>query len=185
MKNFKFTILLAALIFAIGSISATAQTPTIQLQPVATGFSSPLYITNAKDASNRLFVVQRGGIIKVLQPGATTGTDFLNITTRVLSGGERGLLGLAFHPRYTENRRFFVYYTRQPDGAIQIAEYKVSATNPNVAETTEKIIITIPHPTNSNHNGGTVEFGPDGYLYAGPGDGGGGNDPPNNAQNIN
>ena len=159
---------------------------TIQLQPVlTTGLSSPLYVTTARDGSNRLFIIERGGIIRVLQPGATTPTEFLNITSRVLSGGERGLLGLAFHPQYTTNRRFFVYYTRQTDGAVQIAEYLTSAANPNVADTTEKIIITVPHPTNSNHNGGTVLFGPDGYLYFAPGDGGSANDPPNNAQNIN
>jgi glucose/arabinose dehydrogenase len=161
-------------------------TITIQLQPVlTTGLSSPLYVTNVRDGSNRLFIVQQGGIIKVLQPGATTPTDFLNITSRVLSGGERGLLGLAFHPQYTTNRRFFVYYTRVGDAAIQIAEYRVSLADPNVADTTETPIISVPHPINSNHNGGTVLFGPDGYLYFGPGDGGSANDPPQNAQNIN
>ncbi len=141
-------------------------------------------MTSARDGTNRLFIVQQGGIIRVLQPGATTPNDFLNITSRVLSGGERGLLGLAFHPQYATNRRFFVYYTRQPDGAIQIAEYQASAGDPNVADTNEKIIITILHPGFSNHNGGTVAFGPDGYLYAGPGDGGSGNDPSQNAQNT-
>ncbi len=159
---------------------------TIQLQPVLTsGLSSPVFVTSARDGSNRLFIVQQGGIIKVLQPGSATPTDFLNITTRVASGGERGLLGLAFHPQYTTNRRFFVYFTRVGDFAIQISEYKVSAANPNVADTTELPIITVPHPTNSNHNGGTVLFGPDGFLYAGTGDGGSANDPPQNAQNIN
>jgi glucose/arabinose dehydrogenase len=157
----------------------------IQLENVLTTLSSPVFVTNAHDQSNRLFIVEQGGRIKVLQPGATAATVFLDIASRVLSGGERGLLGLAFHPYYKTTGRFFVYYTRQTDGAIQIAEYHVSAADPNVADTTERIIITIPHPTNSNHNGGTVVFGPDGYLYAGTGDGGAGNDPPNNAQNIN
>ncbi|MBV9959452.1 MAG: PQQ-dependent sugar dehydrogenase [Acidobacteria bacterium] len=168
-------------------ISAAPEgTITIQTQPlVTTGLTSPVFVTNAHDGSNRLFIVLQGGIIKVLQPGATTPTDFLNITSSVLSGGERGLLGLAFHPQYTSNRRFFVYYTRTGDAAIQISEFKVSASNPNVADTTELPIISVPHPTNSNHNGGTVAFGPDGYLYFGPGDGGSANDPPNNAQNIN
>src|SRR5581483_7848112 len=147
--------------------------------------SSPVFVTHAGDGSYRLFIVEQGGKIKVLQPGAAATTDFLDITTRVLSGGERGLLGLAFHPFYKTNGRFFVYYTRAGDGAIQIAEYHVSASNPNLADTTEQIILTIPHPTNANHNGGTVVFGPDGMLYAGPGDGGGANDVPNNAQNIN
>lgn len=160
--------------------------PPIKLLPfISSGLSAPVFMTSAHDGTNRLFIVQQGGIIRVLQPGSATPTTFLNITSRVLSGGERGLLGLAFHPQYSTNRRFFVYYTRQTDGAIQIAEYQASAADPNVADTTEEIIITIPHPSFSNHNGGTVAFGPDGYLYAGHGDGGSGNDPSNNAQNIN
>ncbi len=173
------------IIFAFSGI-VLGQVQAIRLIPfISSGLSAPVFMTNAGDGSNRLFIVQQGGIIRVLQPGSTTPTEFLNITSRVLSGGERGLLGLAFHPQYAVNRRFFVYYTRQGDGAIQIAEYQANAANPNIADTTEKIIITIPHPSFSNHNGGTVAFGPDGYLYAGPGDGGSGNDPSNNAQNIN
>ncbi|MGH9898242.1 MAG: PQQ-dependent sugar dehydrogenase, partial [Pyrinomonadaceae bacterium] len=169
-----------------GTLTPTSQTTMIRLQPVITeGLSSPLYVINAHDGSNRLFILEQGGIIKVLQPGATMPTNFLDITPRVLSGGERGLLGLAFHPQFSANHRFFVYYTRQSDAALQLAEYKVSATNPNVADSTEKIILTIPHPVNANHNGGTIEFGPDGFLYLGSGDGGSANDPPNNAQNIN
>ncbi len=159
-----------------------------QLQPVVTtGLTSPVFVTNARDGSNRLFIVERGGIIKVLQPGQTTPTEFLNITTRVLSsGGEQGLLGLAFHPQYKINGRFFVYYTRQTDGAIVIAEYHASSADPNVADTTETVILgPIPHPVENNHNGGMIAFGLDGFLYAGTGDGGSGNDPPNNGQNIN
>jgi len=190
---FLLTLLWAAgsVLIRTGAITANTQ---VQVQPVApaslqlenilTTLSSPVFVTNAHDGSNRLFVVEQAGTIRVLQPGATTATLFLDIATRVASGGERGLLGLAFHPFYKNNGRFYVYYTRQPDGAIQIAEYHVSAANPNVADTTERIIITIPHPVQGNHNGGTVAFGPDGYLYAGPGDGGDANDPPNNAQNI-
>lgn len=156
----------------------------IQLQPVLTGLSSSVFVTNAGDGTNRLFVVEQGGVIRVVQPGASTSTVFLNITTSVLSGGEQGLLGLAFHPFYRNNGRFFVYYTRLGDGAIVIAEYHVSTSNPNVADTAGTPILVVPHPTNTNHNGGTIRFGPDGYLYAAPGDGGGGNDVPNNAQNI-
>lgn len=162
---------------------STDSVATLQLQPFLSGLSSPLYLTNAKDGTNRLFIVEQGGIIKVLQPGSTTPTIFLNITSRVLSGGERGLLGLAFHPQYETNRRFFVNYTRQTDGATVIAEYKTSTGNPNVADTTETVFLVIPQPF-SNHNGGMIEFGSDGFLYIGMGDGGSANDPGNRAQNI-
>jgi glucose/arabinose dehydrogenase len=160
---------------------------TIRMQPYLSGLSLPVYAVSAKDGTNRLFIVQQRGIIKVVQPGSTTPTDFMNISSVVSqSGNERGLLGLAFHPQYSTNHRFFVYYTRAADGAIEIAEYRTSANNPNLGDaTTARVIITIAHPTNSNHNGGTVVFGPDGYLYAGTGDGGSANDPPANAQNIN
>lgn len=185
----KRIVLFAAILIAV-SVSSFGQgipaAHTIRLQPfISSGLIQPVFMTSPRDGTNRLFIVQQSGIIRVLQPGSTTPTDFLNITTRVLCCGERGLLGLAFHPQYTTNRRFFVYYTRVGDGAIQIAEYQTSSSNPNVADTTEKIIITIPHPTFGNHNGGTVAFGSDGYLYAGPGDGGSGNDPNANSQNIN
>ncbi len=166
--------------------AALAQVPAIRLLPfISSGLSSPVFMTNAGDGTNRLFIVQQGGIVRVIQPGSSTPTTFLNITSLVRSGGERGLLGLAFHPQFATNRRFFVYYTRQPDAAIQIGEYLASREDPNVAETTEKTILTIPHPSFMNHNGGTIAFGPDGFLYAGPGDGGGTNDPQNNGQNIN
>ena len=158
---------------------------TIQLQPVlTTGLSSPLFMTNAHDGSNRLFIVEQPGTIKVLVPGQTTPTNFLDIQTRVLSGGEQGLLGLAFHPQYPTNGRFFVDYTRQTDGATVIAEYHVSQSDPNLADTTEITLLTIPQPF-TNHNGGMVVFGPDGFLYIGMGDGGSANDPGNRAQNIN
>jgi glucose/arabinose dehydrogenase len=159
-------------------------TPSPTMQLLVTGLSSPVYVTNAHDGSNRLFVLEQAGRIKVVQPGSNTATLFLDITTKVLSGGERGLLGLAFHPQYSTNRRFFVYYTRQTDGTIVISEYHASAANPNVADPTEIVILTIPHPGFANHNGGMMEFGPDNFLYIGCGDGGSGNDPPNNAQNI-
>jgi glucose/arabinose dehydrogenase len=101
----------------------------------------------------------------------------------VLFGGEQGLLGLAFHPRFASNRRFVVNYTRRPDGATVIAEYLASATDPDVAEGAEKVLLVIPQPF-ANHNGGMVEFGPDGFLYVGLGDGGSGNDPGNRAQDV-
>ena len=155
----------------------------IQITPVVSGLSSPVFVGNAGDGSNRLFIVEQGGIIQVLQPGASTTTAFLNIANKVLAGGERGLLGLAFHPQYISNGRFFVFYTRAGDGALVIAEYKVSS-NANIADPTEKVLLVILHSAAGNHNGGMLAFGPDGYLYIGVGDGGSSNDPPNNAQSV-
>jgi len=156
----------------------------ILLDRVLTGLSSPLYVTNAHDGTNRLFIVEQPGRIKVLGPGTTTPTVFLDITSKVLSGGERGLLGLAFHPEYAANRRFFVNYTRQTDGATVIAEYHASSPDTNIADSQETVLLVIPQPF-ANHKGGTLEFGPDGFLYIGMGDGGSANDPGNRAQNIN
>jgi len=155
----------------------------IELVPVLEGLTKPLFVTNARDGNNRLFVVEQDGRIQVLQPGATAPTIFLDITSKVLSGGERGLLGLAFHPQLTSNRRFFVNYTRRPDGATVIAEYRVSISNANVADINESVLLTIPQPF-ANHNGGMIEFGPDGFLYIGMGDGGSGDDPGDRGQDI-
>ena len=168
------------------SICAYAQNPNIQLQPMLTGLSSPVLVTNARDSSNRLFIVERSGRIKVVQPDATTATDFLNLSTKIVTGtggSEQGLLGLTFHPKFKTNRKFYVNYTRSGDGATVISEFQANATNRNVADTTERIILTIAQPY-ANHNGGMIEFGPDGLLYIGMGDGGSGNDPQNFAQNI-
>src|SRR5437870_9427376 len=166
-----------AFIFFLAFLAAPlmAQTPRIALEPLASNLSSPLYLTNAHDGSNRRYIIEQPGRIRVLQPGSSTPTLFLDISSRVLSGGERGLLGLAFHPQFAANGRFFVNYTRQPDGATVVAEYRGGS---------ERVLFTIPQPY-ENHNGGMVEFGPDGFLYIGMGDGGSGNDPQNRAQNLN
>jgi hypothetical protein len=155
----------------------------VQLTPVATGLSNPLFVGHAGDESQRLFIVEQDGIIRVLHPGQSTPTIFLDIRARIAAEGEQGLLGLAFHPQYATSGRFFVFYTRAGDGAIVIAEYRVSVDS-NIAGATEQMLLTIPHPTHTNHNGGMLAFGFDGYLYIGVGDGGGGNDEPNNAQNT-
>ncbi|HKX28081.1 MAG TPA: PQQ-dependent sugar dehydrogenase, partial [Blastocatellia bacterium] len=157
------------------------------VQPVAvTGnLLSPLYVTHARDGSGRLFIVEQAGRVLVLPAEAASplATPFLDIGPKLLAGGERGLLGLAFHPFYRDNRRFFVNYTRAGDGATVISEFSASASDPNLAETTEKILLTIPQPF-ANHNGGMIEFGYDGYLYIGMGDGGSSFDPGNRAQNL-
>ena len=133
MKKFLLAVALVSSSAAL-LVSSDPAGAAVRLAPVLNGLDSPLFVTNARDGSVRLFVIEQGGVIKVLQPGAAPPTVFLDITTRVLFGGEQGLLGLAFHPQFACNRRFFVDYTRQPDGATVIAEYRVSAGNPNVAD---------------------------------------------------
>jgi hypothetical protein len=147
-------------------------------------FSSPTYLTAPPGDAERLFVVEQGGQIRVVRNGATLTTAFLDLTSLVLSGGERGLLSMAFAPDYASSGPFYVYYTaRSPTGQVVIAEYRRSP-NPDVADsTTARPVLTIPHPL-SNHNGGQLQFGPDGYLYIGTGDGGGAGDPDGNGQNL-
>ena len=154
----------------------------IELQQVLAGLAQPVFVTGAGDGSQRLFIAEQPGLIKVLRPGAQAATVFLDISSKVLSGGEQGLLGLAFHPEFSQNRKLFVNYTRKPDGATVIAEYQADATNPDVAVPVESFLLVIAQPY-ANHNGGMVAFGPDGYLYIATGDGGSGNDPENRAQN--
>ncbi|MEW6368626.1 MAG: PQQ-dependent sugar dehydrogenase [Acidobacteriota bacterium] len=158
---------------------------SISLQPIASGLSSPVYVTNAGDGSGRLFVVEQPGTIRIYKNGSLLAAPFLDIRTKVLSGGERGLLSTAFHPRFESNRRFFVYYTRQTDGDLVISEFTASAANPDQANTTERQLLIIDHTAYSNHNGGQLHFGPDGFLYIFTGDGGGGGDPLGSGQNIN
>ena len=173
-----------ALVLFFGILHPGGAFAQIQLVPVANGLVDPVFVTGARDGTHRLFIVEQAGTIRVMPIGGSGMSLFLDIRSRVRSGGERGLLGLAFHPSYSSNRRFFVYYTRAADGAIVIAEYAASSANRDAANTTERVLLTIPHPSFSNHNGGMIAFGPDGYLYIGVGDGGSANDPPNNAQNT-
>lgn len=160
--------------------------PVIDADTVITGLNQPIQLVNAGDGSNRLFVVQKEGVVLVYdQSYAPLGT-FLTVTG-IQTSGEQGLLSLAFHPEYGNAAspyfgHFYVYYNNSA-GDLQLARYQVSG-DPNVADPLSKdTILTIPHPTNTNHNGGTLQFGNDGYLYLSIGDGGGGGDVPNNAQN--
>lgn len=156
---------------------------TIAIQSFATGFSLPVSISRAPNDS-RLFVVQQRGLIRVLNSnGTVNATPFLDLAATVSStGSERGLLGLAFHPNYATNGLFYVNYTRPSDGFTVISRYSVSA-NPDIANTTGTILMVINQPA-SNHNGGCIQFGPDGFLYIGMGDGGGANDTSGYAQNL-
>ncbi len=184
MKQVYFSIrfIVAVISFVFLFLHANAQPPAISYQSILTGLSAPVDIVNAHDGSNRLFIAQQGGLIKVWN--GTTASDFMNLSSIISSGGERGLLSLAFHPGFngTTNRYFFVYYTNV-NGNVEVSRYQTTEGNPNTGDpATRTVIITIPHPVNSNHNGGKLNFGTDGYLYFATGDGGSANDPPNNAQ---
>ena len=158
------------------------------LDPVFTtyenGFSSALAVKHANDGSGRLFVVEQGGRIKVIDPnGETESTPFLNVSTLTNGSGERGLLGLAFHPNYANNGYFYINYTNN-NGDTTIARYSVSQ-DPNIADDTSGLILLTINQDFSNHNGGDIHFSPsDGYLYIGMGDGGDGYDPCNRGQTI-
>lgn len=155
----------------------------IELELIHDGFTQPLNLQNAGD--NRLFVVEKGGKIKViLEDNTVSPTPFLDISSSVSTQGERGLLGLAFHPNYSSNDYFFVNYTNTA-GDTQISRFKASTSNPNVADpSSEMFILSYSQPA-SNHNGGDLMFGPDGFLYISSGDGGQSGDPNNRAQDIN
>ena len=165
---------LIVLVMTAAAVAAadTADVVRIALEPVVTrGLSNPVYVTHAGDGRGRLFVVEQPGRIRIVTGGALATPPFLDIASRVLAGGERGLLGLAFHPDYT----------RRPDGATVIAEYRVS-TDASLSAPDERVLLVIEQPY-PNHNGGMIAFGGDGFLYIGMGDGGAGGDPQNRAQN--
>lgn len=179
-----FTSLLAAC-GEKGETQDTSSTSTsLKLQTVSSNLNSPVFLTAPRGDANRLFVVEQGGTIRILD--RTTGrqlSTFLTLTG-ITSGGERGLLGLAFDPNYNANGRFYLFYT-DANGAVTISRFVVSASDANVADPTSQVIlVTIPHPNFANHNGGMLAFGPDGCLYAGVGDGGSAGDPNNNGQSL-
>ena len=165
----------AAVLVLLGSFPAFAQPPDdLELVAVAHGFEFPLAIRNAGDGSGRLFVVEQGGAIWIVDGGVVSTVPFLDISDRVQTGGEEGLLGLAFHPDYDSNGFFYVNYTRSGSPGLEtvIERYSVSAGDPDVADhESDFLVLEIDQPFNP-HNGGDVHFGPDGYLYIGMGDGG-------------
>ena len=167
---------------ATPSPSAAAATPRpgLRLRRVGT-FDSPVYVTSPPGDRRRLFVVEQGGRVRVMRDGRTLSRPFLDLRGRISAGGERGLLSLAFAPDYARSGRFYVYYTAG-DGAIRIVEYRRRSAE-RARRGSARVVLSQPHPA-GNHNGGLVLFGPDGMLYAGLGDGGGGGDQDNNAQNL-
>ncbi len=183
MRQIKLRITLLFFLFLTNSF---AQYQLTDAFPGLSGFSSPVDFQNAGDCTNRIFVVEQAGIIRVFgnNPVVTSTKTFLNITDRVTSGSELGLLGLAFHSDYENNGYFYVNYTAPSPLRSVISRFSVSATNPDSADkNTELVLFTQSQPF-ANHNGGQLRFGPDGYLYIALGDGGSGGDPNNNGQSL-
>lgn len=166
---------------AILSVSClfAADPPPVRLHRVAAGFQSPLDLRF--DASGRMFVVEQRGLIRIVKNGAVLDQPFLDWRSQVSCCGEQGLLGLALSPRFETNRAFYINYT-DTRGETVISRLRASESNPDVADrASEQVVLRVPQPA-SNHNGGNLMFGPDGYLYIGLGDGGGAGDPQNNGQ---
>ncbi|HEU5250968.1 MAG TPA: PQQ-dependent sugar dehydrogenase, partial [Thermoanaerobaculia bacterium] len=175
----KLTAGLALVGFVVACRGAAQSAPEIALQTVLTGLDSPTAIAHAGD--ERLFLTLQPGRVVIVENGRLLSPPFLDIESLVSCCGERGLLGLAFHPRYSENGFFFVDYTDNAGDTV-IARYRVSPSDPNAADPASRaVLLTIDQPF-SNHNGGQLAFGPDGYLYIGMGDGGSANDPMCNGQ---
>jgi glucose/arabinose dehydrogenase len=163
------------------TLAAPAVTwPAISLVQIITGLSQPVQITHAGDGSGRLFIIEKSGRIKIFNNYVYQGV-FLDISAKVSTSSEQGLLSVAFPPGYDTSGRFYVNYTNLAGDTV-IARYQVSADVNRADAASEEILLTIDQPY-ANHNGGQMAFGPDGYLYIGMGDGGSGGDPENRAQN--
>ncbi|MCA1834039.1 MAG: sorbosone dehydrogenase family protein [Actinomycetota bacterium] len=157
----------------------------VNFSRVNTGLSSPVAIAAPNDGTGRIFVVEQAGRVRMrTSSGALQSAPYLNIASKVQSGGERGMLGIAFHPSFQSTRYFFVSYT-DGNGALVVARFRASSyTSTIVSASSETDFLKVDHPGYANHNGGQLQFGPDGYLYIGTGDGGGGGDPSNNAHDT-
>ncbi len=187
---------LLSVLTACGGSTATTTPPpppppnSVTLTPVVSGLASPVDLEATDDSTGRLFVVEQAGTIRILQGGAILPTAFLDIRARVNFSGEMGLLGVAFHPGFAQNGRLYVNYVRIIGSGAQqqkqsvIAEYQVSAGDPNQADpASERILLVVNQPFD-NHKAGQLAFGPDTFLYFGLGDGGSGGDPMGNGQNL-
>jgi glucose/arabinose dehydrogenase len=161
---------------------ASGRTPTLGLRSVGT-FDSPTYVTHAPGASGFLYVVEQGGTVQVVDHGTVRARPFLDIGGRVDCCGERGLLSIAFDPRYGSNHIFYADYTNA-QGNLEVDEFHAPS-NTTANRYSRRMVIVIPHPGESNHNGGQLQFGPDGFLYISTGDGGGGGDNHDNARHLN
>lgn len=177
------TLLILLVGMAVTATAGMPMPPELVITEVVSGLSSPVEVTNADDGSGRIFVLERAGRIRIVENGVLLAVPFLDIDSVVnSSGAEQGLLGLAFDPDYANNGDFYVYYTRS-DNASVVAHYNADPPGSNVAGTTGTVLLTQAQPR-TNHNGGQLAFGPDGYLYISLGDGGKQGDPDDNAQNM-
>lgn len=186
------------LFFCTMLVNAQAQSPLrLKMSEIARGFISPIGLVSPNDGSGKLFVIEQGGKVKIISDGKTLSRPFIDITNKLdglnIAYSEKGLLGMAFHPDYKNNGKFYLYYSapgaeKGMDHESIISCFRVSPNDPNLAlSESEKIIMEIQQPE-SNHNGGQLAFGPDGYLYIGLGDGGGAGDKHGengNGQNMN
>ncbi|HEX6748364.1 MAG TPA: PQQ-dependent sugar dehydrogenase [Longimicrobium sp.] len=181
----RFAVLLLIAACGRGGPSDTNPPPLpadgLRLVEVAGGLDHPLFLTSPP-SDPRLFVVEQTGKIRIIQNGSLRAAPFLDVTSLITSGGERGLLSMAFHPHYATNGFFYVYYTDR-NGDTRVVRYHVSG-DPNVADPQSAMVVLGVAQPFANHNGGLLLFGPDGKLYVGLGDGGGGGDPQGNGQNL-
>ncbi|MEE8575663.1 MAG: PQQ-dependent sugar dehydrogenase [candidate division Zixibacteria bacterium] len=163
--------------------AADPDTLTLSLQEVATGLDSPIYVTSAPHDSVRLFIVERGGKVRILKDGSVIARPFLDISDRVATGGERGLLGIAFHPDFPDSPYVYTNYVSRVSNSdtTHLSRFTVSS-DPDSADAATELRLLDIFQFASNHNGGMIAFGPDEYLYVGMGDGGGSNDPQETGQ---
>lgn len=169
-------------VIALAGGRASGGSPTLALRSIG-AFDAPIFIAHAPGAGGFLYVVQQGGQVRVVDHGAVRSQPFLNIAGRISCCGERGLLSIAFDPRYRSNHTFYADYTNA-QGNLEVDEFH-APTDTHANGYSRRKVIVIPHPGESNHNGGQLQFGPDGFLYVSTGDGGGGGDNHDNARHLN
>jgi glucose/arabinose dehydrogenase len=184
MRRPALAVLSIVLLGVAGAVALGARTGSerqaLRLRPFVSGLSEPVHVSAPRNEPNNVYIVEKPGRIRVVVRGRLRARPFLNITPLVTNGGEQGLLSVAFSPNYAKNRRFFVYYTDKGEDT-RIVEYRSRGLSRSPVKVRQLLFLQDPY---SNHNGGQLAFGPDGYLYAGNGDGGSGGDPENRAQNL-
>src|SRR5215210_5878393 len=171
------------LVLAAALAAAPSAGAELRFEPIPGSYDAPIYLTAPPRDTSRVFVVERGGLVKVVADGSARAEPFIDLTGVVSTDGERGLLSMAFPPDYETSGLVYTYLTG-PGGQLQVREHRRSPTDPNVTATGSRLVWAQDHPGQSNHNGGQIQFGPDGLLWIATGDGGGGNDPGNNAQRL-